>query len=103
MRGRKQSPFLLLLAVFTYLCNLFDLWYTMYALDFVDGAREMNPVFECLMRRPLLAVVYKYALLPLALYILYRSRAHRVAVWGIYVCALCFGLTVLRQLLMLRC
>ena len=96
---QKQSPFLLLLVFFTYVCSLFDLWYTMYALDFVEGARELNPVFALLMRRPLAAVVYKYAVLPLALYLLYRNRDKRIAVWGIYLCALCFGITVLRQLL----
>lgn len=101
MRGNKQSPFLLLLIIFTYLCSLFDLWYTMYALDFVDGARELNPAFAFLLQWPLLAVLYKYAVLPLALYLLYRSRSSRLAVWGIYLCALCFGGTVLRQLLML--
>lgn len=102
MKGKKQSPFLLLLILFTYLCSLFDLWYTMYALDFVEGAWEMNPVFALMMRRPLLAVVYKYAVLPLALYLLYRNRSSRLAVRGIYFCAICFGGTVLRQLLMLH-
>lgn len=100
MKKQTQSPFLLLLLVFfTYVCNLFDLWYTMYALDFVEGAWEMNPVFALLMRRPLLAVIYKYAVLPLALYLLYRNRSSRIAVWGIYLCAFCFGITAVRQLL----
>ena len=100
MKHPKQSAFLLLLIVFTYLCSLFDLWYTLYALDFVAGARELNPFFALLLDRPLLAVIYKYAVLPLGLYLLYRLRAHRAAVWGIYLCALCFGGTVVRQLLM---
>lgn len=97
---KKQSPFLLLLVFFTYICNLFDFWYTLYALEHVEGARELNPAYALLMQHPLLAVVYKYAVLPLALYLLYRNRGSRIAVWGIYLCALCFGLTAVRQLLM---
>ena len=99
---KKQAPLLLFFVLITYLCNLFDLWYTLYALDFVPGAYEKNPAMGYLLQRPWLAVIYKYALLPLGLYLLYRNRQHRIAVWGIYFCTLCFGATVLGQLLTIR-
>lgn len=102
MQKRKQSPFLILLILFTYVCNLFDLWYTMYALDFIPNAYERNPFVRYLIQWPLLVVLYKYAVLPLALYLLYRNRHHRVAVLGIYLCALCFGGTVVQQLLTIQ-
>ena len=95
----KHSPLLLFFILATYLCNLFDLWYTLYALDFIPTAYEKNPAMQVLLRWPLLVVLYKYALLPLGLYLLYRNRHRRVAVWGIYLCTLCFGVTVLDQLL----
>ena len=96
---RRHRPFLILLAVFTYLCNLFDLWYTLYVLDYVSNAREINPFMARLLERPILAVLYKYAGLPLALYFLYRNRDKPIARMGIWLCALCFGGTVVYQLL----
>jgi len=102
MGRKKQAPLLIFMILVTYLCNLFDLWYTMYALDFIPDAYERNPVVRWLIQWPLLVVLYKYALLPLGLYLLYRNRHHRVAVWGIYLCALCFSGTVLEQLLTLQ-
>lgn len=96
---QRHSPFLILLAVFTYLCNLFDLWYTIYTLDFVPSAREVNPAMAVMLEHPMVAVIYKYAVLPLGLYMLYRLRRYRAARLGIYVCALVFGGTVVRQLL----
>ena len=99
---RKQSPLLLFMILSTYLCNLFDLWYTLYAMDFIPGAYEKNPVVGYLLQWPLLVVLYKYALLPLGLYLLYRNRGHRAAVWGIYLCALCYSATVLSQMLAMR-
>ena len=96
---RRHRPLLILLAVFTYICNLFELWYTLYVLDHVPNAREINPVMVRLLEQPILAVLYKYAGLPLALYILYRNRDKAVARLGIWLCALCFGGTVVYQLL----
>lgn len=96
---QKHSPFLIFLAVFTYLCNLFDLWYTIYVLDFVPNAREVNPTMVVMLEHPLVAVIYKYAVLPLGLYLLYRFRRYRAARLGIYLCTLVFGVTVVRQLL----
>ena len=98
----KHSPLLLFFILATYLCNLFDLWYTLYALDFIPTAYEKNPAMRALLQRPGLVVIYKYALLPLGLYLLYRNRRHRAAVWGIYLCTLAFGLTVLDQLLTMQ-
>lgn len=102
MGRKKHSPLLIFMILATYLCNLFDLWYTLYALDFIPDAYEKNPVVDWMMQWPLLVVVYKYALLPLGLYLLYRNRHRRLAVWGIYLCALCFSATVLSQLLTLK-
>jgi len=96
---QKHSPLLLFFILATYLCNLFDLWYTLYALDFIPTAYEKNPAMQVLLQWPVLVVIYKYALLPLGLYLLYRNRRHRAAVWGIYLCTIVFGLTVLDQLL----
>lgn len=99
MGRQKQNPFLIFLVVFTYLCNLFDLWYTIYVLDFVSNAQEVNPFMVLMLEHPMVAVIYKYAVLPLGLYILYRLRRYRAARLGIYLCALCFGGTVVYQML----
>ena len=102
MKHGRHDPFLIFLLITTYLCNLFDLWYTLYALDFVGTAREVNPVARFLLEEhPLLMVLYKYALVPLGLYLLYRFRRKRVAVLGIYLCAACFIGTVVYQLWMM--
>ena len=46
-------------------------------------------------------VLYKYAVLPLGLCLLYHFRSRKAAVFGIYLCALCFVATVVYQLLMM--
>lgn len=102
MERKKHAPLLIFLCVATYLCNLFDLHYTVHALEYIPGAYEKNPAMRWIMQWPELVVVYKFSLLPLGLYLLYRNRHHRLAVWGIYLCALCFGATVLGQLLLMR-
>lgn len=99
---KRQSPLLIFMILATYLCNLFDLWYTLYALEFVPDAYEKNPVMRWMLRWPEFVVIYKHALLPLGLYLLYRNRQHRAAVWGIYLCALCFSATVLSQMLTMQ-
>lgn len=102
MNRKKHDPFLIFLIVVTYLCNIFDLWYTLVALDFVPAAQEVNPFVNYLMgEHTLLVVLYKYAVLPLGLYLLYRFRHKWIAVLGIYLCALCFIGTVVYQLLMM--
>ncbi len=102
MDRKKHDPFLIFLLVVTYLCNIFDLWYTLIALDFVRTAQEINPFVNYLLgEHTLLVVLYKYAVLPLGLYLLYRFRHKRIAVLGIYLCALCFIGTVVYQLLMM--
>ena len=102
MKHDKHDPFLIFLAVVTYLCNLFDLWYTLYALDFVTTAREVNPVVRYLLEeRTLLMVLYKYALVPLGLYLLYRFRRKRAARLGLCLCAACFVGTAAYQLWMM--
>ena len=96
---KRHSPLLMFFCLCTYLLNLFDLWYTLYALDTIPDAYEKNPFVRWMLRWPEAVVIYKYALLPLGLYLLYRNRQYRVAVWGIYLCTAWFGLTVLGQLL----
>ena len=64
--------------------------------------QEINPFVNYLLgEHTLLVVLYKYAVLPLGLYLLYRFRHKRIAVLGIYLCALCFIGTVVYQLLMM--
>ncbi len=101
MKRQPSSGFLIVLLVFTYLCSLFDLWYPLYATDFIPAAQEVNPFFALLLRYPLAAVLYKCAVLPLGLYLLYWCRRYRAAVIGICVCAAFFLFTVVYQLLMI--
>lgn len=89
------------LIIFTYACNLFDFLYTVYVLSYVSNAKEGNPVIGLLLDHPALLILYKFLILPLALCYLYYSRRKRMAVVGICLCALCFGVTVLYQILMI--
>ena len=98
---KKHSAFLIILLLITYLCNLFDLWYTLHALDFVSGAEELNPVFRMALQHPQALVIYKYALFPLGLYILYCCRDKTIARLGIYFAAALFVINTAYQLLML--
>ena len=102
MDRKKHDPFLIFLLVVTYLCNIFDLWYTLIALDFVRTAQEINPFVNYLLgEHTLLVVLCKYPVPPLGLYLLYRFRHKPIAVLGIYLRALCFIGTVVYQLLMM--
>lgn len=98
---KKHSAFLIILLLITYICSLFDLWYTVHAVEFVQGAQELNPVFRLALRHPLFLVIYKYALFPLGLYILYRCRDKAAARAGIYLVTVIFVTNTAYQLLML--
>lgn len=86
----RHSPGLIFLRVLTWLCNLFDLWYTFLALDFARNAYEANPFYRAMLEHPYLAVVYKFSLVPFGLYLLYKCRAYTVARFGVCLCALFF-------------
>lgn len=47
MESGKHSPFSIFLLLVTYLRSLFDLWYTIIALDTVGTARKVNLIMEC--------------------------------------------------------
>ena len=96
---KPHSFFLIFLCLITYLCNLFDLWFTLYVLTFVPNAREVNPFVLRLLEWPLLLVLYKYILPALGLGFMYRNRDKRLARVGIYLCAACFLATVVYQML----
>lgn len=98
---KKHQPFLIFLIAVTYLCNLFDLWYTFYALDFGRNTYEANPAYRVMLEHPYLAVVYKYAVLPLLLYLLYKLRDRLAARLGLYLCAAFFIGNTVYQLLTL--
>ena len=98
---KKHSPFLAALLLITYGCNLFDLWYTLHALEFVPGATELNPLFRMALEHPQFLVIYKHALFPLGLYILYRCRGRAVARVGVYLVTALFVCNTAHQLLML--
>ena len=98
---KKHSFFLITLLLITYACNLFDLWYTLHALEYIPGAEEMNPVFRMALEHPYFVVIYKHALFPLGLYILYRCRESGIARLGIYLAAAIFVINTAYQLLML--
>lgn len=97
----KHSFFLIALLLITYACSLFDLWYTLHALEFVPGAEEMNPIFRLALQHPQFLVIYKHALFPLGLYILYRCRERAIARLGIYLATALFVVNTAYQLLML--
>ena len=98
---KKHSLFLIALLVIAYACNLFDLWYTLHALELVPGAEEMNPIFHMALAHPHFLVIYKHALFPLGLYILYRCRDRALARAGIYLVTALFVCNTAYQLLML--
>ena len=98
---KKHSFFLITLLLITYACNLFDLWYTLHALEFVPTAQEMNPLVRMALEHPQFLVIYKHALFPLGLYILYRCRGWTLARIGVYLATALFVCNTAYQLLML--
>ncbi|BDF72027.1 hypothetical protein CE91St41_30080 [Oscillospiraceae bacterium] len=101
MVKKNHYPSLILLIVFTYICNLFDLWYTSFVLKYVSNASEGNPFIEFLFRYPALLILYKFAVIPVALGYLYYSRKKPIAVFGLFLCAVCFGGVVFYQIMMI--
>lgn len=95
-----QAPGCALLLVGTYLFNLFDLHYTLWALT-RPGAWELNPLCRAALECPGLLEVYKYAVLPLLLGLLYRYREVPLAGLGIRACFAVFLLNSLYQVALL--
>ena len=75
-------------ALLTYILNLFDLAFTLYAL--YHGGQELNPLLQSV---PLM-IVYKVVILGALLGWL-ESRPERVARWGLRACAAVSGAVVL--------
>ena len=89
MNRKKHDPFLIFLIVVTYLCNIFDLWYTLVALDFVPAAQEVNPFVNYLLgEHTLLVVLYKYAYCLLACTCCTGSGTSGLRFWE-FTCARC--------------
>ena len=95
---KAQSKPLLILLLATYLCNIFDLWFTRYTLANVPGAFEMNPFYQLMLQFPVFLSIYKYAVLPIFLFIMYRFRARRLARFGLYLCSAVFFLNTMYQI-----
>ena len=87
-------------ALTAYLMNLFDLHYTLWALE-RPGVWEWNPFCRAAMRLPYGLEMYKYAAVPLLLWLLYRCRELPLARWGIWAVFLVFSATTLYQVTLL--
>ena len=99
---KAHSPLLLAVLAATYLCNLFDLGYTLYALANVPHAYEMNPMFRLMLRAPGFLCLYKFLLLPLLLLAMYRVRETKIARFGIWLCFGIFAVNTAYQLWSVR-
>ena len=97
MSARKAAAILAL----TYLLNLFDLHCTLWVLRF-PGAWEWNPFCRWALTVPHLLEVYKYAIFPCFLCVLYRSRRLAVARAGVYISFGIFLANMLYQLVLVN-
>ena len=93
MSARKAAAILAL----TYLLNLFDLHCTLWVLRF-PGTGEWNPFCRWALTVPYLLEVYKYAVFPCLLCVLYHSRRLAVAQAGMYISFGIFLFNTLYQL-----
>ncbi|MBQ8390751.1 MAG: hypothetical protein IJX52_07210 [Oscillibacter sp.] len=89
------------LLVLTYLMNLFDLHYTLWALT-RPGVWELNPLCRAALAVPGMLEVYKYAGFPLLLWLLYRFREVPLARFGIYSSFAVFLTNTLYQVTLIR-
>lgn len=97
MSARKAAA--LLGAV--YLMNLFDLHCTLWILRH-PGTGEWNPFCRWAMTVPGVLEVYKYAVIPGLLYVLFRSRHLGLARGGMYLSFALFLLNTVYQLVLVR-
>ena len=81
----------------TYLMNLFDLHATLWLLQFPQ-MREWNPICRAALRVPGMLGLYKYAMLPVFLWCLYRFRQLPLAGKGIFLSFGVFSLNTIYQL-----
>lgn len=100
MESRRRAAALAALALGAYLCNLYDLYHTLYALKHLWGVTEANPFCRALLGLPWGLQVYKCALVPAGLYLLWCRRDLPLARWGLCLCAAVFFLNTLCQLRM---
>ena len=71
-----------MLYLLSYGLSLFDLSATVYLTE-QCGAHESNPIGRLLLTCPPAALFYKAVVVGAALWLLYRLRHNRAAVWGI--------------------
>lgn len=96
---QKHSRFLLALSVWTYLCNLFDLGYTVLILNLSGRAYELNPFVSALLDTPLLAVLYKNIVPAAAIALMYANRRLPLARAGLFICAAAYTAVTLYHIL----
>jgi len=96
MSARKAAA--LLGAV--YLMNLFDLHCTLWILR-LPGTWEWNPFCRWALAVPGVLEMYKYAVVPGFLYVLYRSRRLALAQGGMYISFALFLINTLYQLILI--
>lgn len=95
---KSHRPLLLVLFAIAYLTNLFDLGFTLYVLEYIPHAFEMNPVFRLMLQTPLLLYCYKLVLIPLLMFAMYYVRELRIARFGIWLSAIFYTVNMIYQI-----
>lgn len=87
---KRRSTILLAALAVTCLCNFFDLGFTLYALENIPHAFEINPFFRLMLGAPVILFFYKFVFLPACLWVMYRARELKLARFGLWLCCVVF-------------
>ena len=99
---KHHSVVLLTVLAVTCLCNFFDLGFTLYALEHIPHAFEINPFFRLMLKAPVVLYFYKFVLLPVALWVMYRARKLKLARFGLWLCFTVFVVNTIYQIWSIR-
>ena len=101
-KQKSHSPLLLGLIVLAYLTNLFDLGFTLYALENVSHAFEMNPMIRLMLQAPWTLYLYKFVVIPFFMVVLYHLRDMKLARIGIWISAIYYTGNMIYQIWSIR-
>lgn len=87
---RPRSRLYLSLAVGTQILSLLDFIYTAVGLRVMPDSHEINPLLDGILLTPWATLGLKLLIIPAALWLLYRFRAHTLAKVGLWLCFLIY-------------
>ena len=84
--------------ILTYILSLLDLFFTLYEASIFGVDIELNPFGKVLITNVPLGIFYKAVIVGFCLYLLWKFRERKLALWGVRILFGLYGLLNLYHL-----